>query len=60
MTQPEFLPLLNSLVAILLAGNIFFLKKLVDRIEKAMDELSDLKVKVAVLEVNPCNERKEI
>lgn len=50
MTQPEFLPLLNALVALLLAGNIFFIKKLIDRVEKTMEVQQNLDVRVAVVE----------
>ncbi len=50
MNQPEFLPLMNALVAVLLSGNIFFIKKLVDKIEDALKGVNDLKIKVAVLD----------
>jgi len=55
MNQPEFLPLLNALVAVLLTGNIFFIKKLVDRIESAVEGVQDLRIKVAILDtkLNP-------
>lgn len=68
--QPDFLPWLNALVALLLSGIIFFVKRLLDRIEKTLEgqaeEVRDLQIKVAVHESHlklgkkPCpSERKE-
>jgi len=61
MNQPEFLPLMNAIVAILLSGNIFFIKKLVDKIEDALEGINSLNIKVAVLDtqVNPGNGPKD-
>lgn len=68
MNQAEFLPLLNILVAVLLSGNLFFIKKLIDKIEKTMEGVQDLKIKVALHDLqlkgknlkDSCNnERKE-
>lgn len=50
MNQTEFSSLLNVLVAVLLSGNIYFLKKLMDQIEKSADGIQNLNIRVAILE----------
>ncbi len=50
-------PLVSSGLAVLLAGNIFFVKRLVDKLDKTCDIVQNLQTQVAVLyaQFNPAN-----
>jgi len=53
MSQVDVLPWLNALVAVLLSGNIFFIKRLVEKVEATLEaqrkDLHDLQIKFAIL-----------